>query len=179
MVDRIKKLEDKLLELGDIRSEERVDLLNELVMEIGWDDPRRSATLANEAFALAKELSYQRGIAYGTLHQAIQYYFLTHFEEALAKGHEAHALFREIGDRDGEGEAIQGWAFVSWGLGDYEKALHHMHESLKIFREPGNRERESWALTSLGGVYATGFVVQDLERHAERVRRYVGCGQGR
>jgi signal transduction histidine kinase len=155
MNPRIKKLEDDLAALSEeeAQSTTKVDILNELVSEIGWDDPERAASLATQAYELSRKISYKKGIAQGILNQAIQAYYVSDFEIALARGNEALARFKEIGDRNGEGDVLNGLGFVFWGLGDYEKALHFMHESLLIYQETGKRRREGWSLYAMGGVY--------------------------
>jgi signal transduction histidine kinase len=155
MNPRTKKLEDDLAALREeeFRSAVGVDLMNELVAEIGWDDPERAATLATEAYEISRKISYEKGIAQGIVNQAIHAYFLSDYELALARGNEALVRFRKLGERDGEGDVLNGLGFVFWGLGDYEKALHFMHESLVIFQETGNQRRQGWSLYSMGGVY--------------------------
>ena len=101
MQARIRKIEEKLaaLDEGKSFSEERVDLLNELFMEVGWDDAARASALSAEAMALSTKLNYAKGIARGIYNQAIQEYFVGNYEASIARGLEAQSRFREIGDR--------------------------------------------------------------------------------
>ncbi len=159
---RIRELEERLAALDEAESssEERVDLLNELFMEVGWDDPPRASALSAEAMELSKKLNYAKGIARGIFNQAIQEYFVGNYEASIARGLEAQNRFREIGDRDGEGDTENGYGFVYWALGDYDKALDHLYKALEIFQKTHNKQRENWVRTSMGGVYEN---VGDLE----------------
>lgn len=152
---KINALEAKLRKLnkkgGDLQA--KVDVLNELAWEIGFNDMERATKFAHEAFELAKKLSYQTGFAQGLLNLALSDYYYAKYELALEKGNRAYELFKKLKDRDGEGNALMGFGFVYWGLGDFEKALNYMVDSLKIFRETGNDESQAWNLTSIGGIY--------------------------
>ena len=53
MLTRIKELEAKLDPLKE-ESETRVDLLNELVNQVGWDDPQRAAALSEGGSVLGR-----------------------------------------------------------------------------------------------------------------------------
>ncbi len=183
MFTRIKELETKLAQLKE-ESESRVDLLNELVSEVGWDDPPRATTLSEEAFAISQRLGYTKGIGRGTFNRAIQAYYQGDFKQAIQYGDEAFEIFKRIGDRQGQGDAINGYGFTSWGLGDYDKALHHMQKALKIFREIGDKEREAWNLTSIGGIYENVGDFANSERYHRaslEIFRDVGypVGEGR
>ncbi len=152
MFTRVKDLETKLGELKE-ESESRVDLLNELVSEVGWDDPPRAAALSEEAFAISQKLGYTKGIGRGIFNRAIHAYYVGDFKQAIEYGDEALEIFNRIGDRQGQGDAISGYGFTSWGLGDYDKALHHVQKALQIFQEIDDKERQAWNLTSIGGIY--------------------------
>lgn len=183
MSDKVKKLQERLarLEGPQAVSEKKVDLLSELALEIGWNDPQRAFALGTEAYELAQSLSYPRGIARGKLNLATFEYYQGHYQESLAKGNEALDLFRQIGDRDGEGDALQGYAFVFWGFGDYEKALDHMHQALAIFQETENQKHEGWAWTSAGGVYSDIGDFENALRYHQRgleIFRRLGDGVG-
>jgi signal transduction histidine kinase len=162
MQDRLKKIENRLAALSEDGAvlEERVDLLNELFMEVGWDDAQRAAALSAEALELSKKLNYAKGLARGIYNQAIQEYFVGNYEGAITRGQEAQERFKAIGDRDGIADTESGYGFVFWALGDYDKALEHLYLALEIFQETGNKQRESWVRTSMGGIYEN---VGDLE----------------
>lgn len=151
----VQELETKLAALPKEKaaSEERVDLLNQLVWEIGYVDIDRATALNKEAKALSFELDYPKGIAFSTLNDAFGYYYHSDHEKALAKGSQALELFRQIEERDGEANALFGIGMVRWSLGDYDQALQSMHEALELFREAANSQREAWVATSIGGVY--------------------------
>lgn len=134
-------------------SKQRVDLLNTIAWEVGFNDMERATKAAGEAHALAKRLGYRAGLAQSLLNLAFSDYFYGKFEDAMKKGNQALERFRELGDRNGEANTYVGFGFVHWGLGDFEKALNFMLDGLRIFQELGDERRQAWAMTSLGGVY--------------------------
>jgi hypothetical protein len=85
MYARIKELEAKLERLKE-ESVSRVDVLNELVSQVGWDDPPRAAALSEEAFAISQRLGYTKGIGQGNSNRAIQAYYQGDFKKAIQYG---------------------------------------------------------------------------------------------
>lgn len=148
--EKIQKLEHQL---QDSQAGKRVDLLNEIAWELGFNDMSRATEYAQQAFALAQELVYETGIAHSTLSLAYSDYFHARYEQALAKVQSAMEVFRKNNDQSGIANCLNGYGFAYWGIGEYEKALNYMLESLKLFNEDGQKERKAWSLTSIGAVY--------------------------
>ncbi len=178
MREEIKKLETELAALETAEaSESKVDLLNELAWELGFDEVHRAFELSKKAHLLARKISYKKGMARSLLNQAVYRYYVAGFELALDLAGDAHRLFLEIGDRVGEGDVLNSYGLVYWGLGDYEKALEHMHRALQIYREAGFQRGESWALTSMGGLYqSTGDYASALRHHQESLETFRNLG---
>ncbi|MEE9264115.1 MAG: tetratricopeptide repeat protein [Vicinamibacteria bacterium] len=175
----IEELERRLATLpkDDSVVEERIDLLNQLAWEIGFQNVDRAAELTLEAKALATERSYQKGIAFSRLNEAFGDYYFAKHQRALAGAREALDLLREIGERGGEANALFGLGMVHWSLGDFEKALQYMHESLVLFRELARPTREAWVVTSIGGVYENlGDLDKALEFHNRSLELFRSLG---
>jgi signal transduction histidine kinase len=175
----IEELEGRLAALrkDDSAVEERIDLLNQLAWEIGFQNVDRAAELTLEAKALATERSYRKGIAFSRLNEAFGDYYFAKHQRALAGSREALDLFREIGERGGEANALFGLGMVHWSLGDFEKALQYMHESLDLFRELAHPTREAWLVTSIGGVYENlGDLDKALEFHNRSLEIFRSVG---
>ena len=176
----VEELERKLASLPQDKasSQERVDLLNQLVWEIGYVDIDRATKLNAEAKALSLKLSYPKGIAFSTLNDAFGYYYHSDHEKALAKGTKALDLFRKVEEKDGEANALFGIGMVRWSLGDYEQALQSMHEALDIFRAVENPQREAWVATSIGGVYENlGDLEKALDFHKKNLTLFEELGE--
>ncbi len=175
----IEEFEGRLAALpkDDSVVEERIDLLNQLAWEIGFQNVDRAAELTLEAKALATERSYQKGIAFSGLNEAFGDYYFAQHQRALAGRREALDLFREIGERGGEANALFGLGMVHWSLGDFEKALQYMHESLDLFRELAHPTREAWVVTSIGGIYENlGNLDKALEFHNRSLELFCSLG---
>ena len=171
MKQKIAELENKLSALGAARSRETVDTLNDLAWQIGFADVHRAAELAARATQIARDLAYDRGIAWGLLNQAYFDYFVAEYDSALSKAREAATIFETTGDRKGTGNVLGGFGLIYWSLGDFERAVESLHEGVEIFRDLGDEDREAWGLTSLGGVYES---IGDLEKsvdYQERARK--------
>ena len=175
----IEELEQELAALPEDESsvEERIDLLNRLGWEIGYQNVDRAAKLTAEAKTLATERSYQKGIAFSRLNEAFGDYYYAKHQRSLVVAREALDLFREIGERHGEADSLFGLGMIHWALGDYEKALQHMHDGLAILREVENPRREAWMVTSIGGVYENlGDLDQALEFHNRSLELFRSVG---
>lgn len=171
----VKELETKLASLPKDKasSRERIDLLNQLVWEIGYVDIDRATQLNAEAKSLSLELSYPKGIAFSTLNDAFGDYYHADHEKALAKGTKALELFRSLEEKEGEANALFGIGMVRWSLGDYEQALQSMHEALDLFRRLERPQREAWVVTSIGGVYENlGDLDKALEFHKRSLKLF-------
>jgi signal transduction histidine kinase len=171
----VEELEAKLASLPEDQrsSRERIDVLNQLVWEIGYVDIDRANRLNAEAKALSLELSYPKGIAFSTLNEAFGFYFHADQENALAKATEALESFRKIGEKEGEANALFGIGMVRWSLGDYEQALQSMHQALDLFRGLERPQREGWVVTSIGGVYENlGDLDKALDFHKKSLKLF-------
>ena len=175
----VEELEKELAALPEDESsvERRIDLLNRLGWEIGYQNVDRAGELTAEAKRLATERSYRKGIAFSRLNEAFGDYYFAKHQRALARIREALDLFREIGERGGEADSLFGLGMVHWALGDYEKALQYMHDGLAILREVENPGREAWMVTSIGGVYENlGDLDKALEFHNRSLELFRSLG---
>ncbi len=151
--DELNELEHAVEAAGPDATSARVDALNALAWEVGFNDVHRSAELAESAIAAARQLDYPRGLAWGLLNLAYRDYFVAQYDVAMSKALEAFEIFEELEDTRGIGNARMGLGMVYWSLGDFELAVSHLHAANSLFRELGDTGREAWGQTSLGGVY--------------------------
>jgi len=81
MKKKIKELRDKLK--SAINSSQKADILNELAWKLRYENTKEALGLSGEALKLSQELGYNRGIAYGKLHQAVANFLLSHDENLV------------------------------------------------------------------------------------------------
>ena len=87
----IDEIREKLRGLADCP--EKVDLLNELSVQLRDSDTKQALESATSARALAESIGYQTGLAYGLRNLATCLYLLSDFAAALDHGFEALQLF--------------------------------------------------------------------------------------
>jgi len=164
VTDNLADLERALERAGTDPTRERVDALNALAWEVGFNDVDRSAALASEAVSLSRELGYQHGLAWGLLNAAYRDYFVARYDLAMNKGLESLEIFEALDEPLGIGNVRMGIGMIYWSLGDYELAVAHLHAANQLLHEHGAADREPWGLTTLGGVYES---IGDLEKSFE------------
>lgn len=152
-MNKIPELEKELARLGKDKSKKRIDTLNQLAWETGFNDIKKAYQFSNEAYELSLELEYEVGKANGLLMAAYYFYSQNDFEAAIKKGNQAFELFKKLNDKNGQAHTLTGFGMTQWGLGDYENALKYLHDGLNIYEQIDSPEYQSWTLTSLGGVY--------------------------
>ena len=152
-MNKIPELEKELARLGKDQSKKRIDALNKLAWEIGFNDIKKAYQYSSEAYELSLAHNYDSGKAKGLLMATYYLYSQSDFEAAINKGKQAFELFKELNDKEGQAHILTGFGMIQWGLGDYEKALKYMLDGLKIYEKIDSLEYQSWTLTSLGGVY--------------------------
>lgn len=147
----IDELKQKLSDLGD--SPEKVDLLNELALQLRDSDTKQALENAAAARALAETLGYQAGLAYGLRNMSSCLYWLSDYGEALVKGFEALHLFERQEDKNGIYRALNTVGNIYYKLGDNVKSLECNIKQLEIARELGDPLTEASALNNIGLVY--------------------------
>ncbi|MDI6740493.1 MAG: tetratricopeptide repeat protein, partial [Candidatus Edwardsbacteria bacterium] len=168
----IDEIREKLRDLAD--SPEKVDLLNELSLQLRDNDAKQALEAATAARVMAEALGYQRGSAYGLRNMASCLYWLSDYAEALNKAFEARRLFEQLGDKQGIYRALNTIGNVYYKLGDSVKSLECDIKLLDIARELHDPVTEASALGNIGLVYmemgddenALGYFQKSLDQYA-------------
>lgn len=153
MRPKIKHLQEQLAH-ADKASEERVDLLHALAWESWSNDPTEAELLTQEAFDLAQQLQYERGLAYSSFYQGIaQGLRKEDTEKAMTCFWEALEWFEAHEDRQGQAQVMSMLGNVYWGFGDFERGFEFSTRALQIYKEIEEVEGTAWTLSSLGRFY--------------------------
>ena len=166
-------LEAELQALGDAPAERaarerRIDVINDLVWEIALTDGERAQRLAREALDRARELEYERGIAYGLRNSGYFHMMGTRLEESRVESGEAARLLEKLGEDRGLATATDTLFIVARGLGEFEAAIDYAHRTLKLYQKVGDRRGEAWANHSLGWLYCDMRDYDQAEGYLER-----------
>ncbi len=149
---RVLELEAALAQLSDSQKKERVDILVQLAWESGFERVDRGFDLNQEAVALAREISYEHGLAMTDHNLGFYYYAKSRFEKALEKATAAADAFERMENPDMRANSTMVLGLIYWSLGNFELSLKYLHESERHFKKVKNTDRLPWTLTTLGGV---------------------------
>jgi tetratricopeptide (TPR) repeat protein len=128
-------------------------MLNNLGMAYGVQRMPESVTCFEQALALYRELSDQRGESRAATNVASAYFDLRQFDQALAMAEKALVAQRRVGKRNGEGIALGVIGGACRELGRFGEAIEYLQQALAIFRELGNQGQEAISLSDLGDAY--------------------------
>ena len=142
-----------------------VDALNELAFEQRLGDPKK-LELAYQARSLAKELNYQKGLAYAYRQVGLVAWSQANYPLALSQLIEGLKIAEAMKDAQIIADIYGNLGLVYQGLGDYTQALDFQLKSLALQRKLKNQFRETVALNNLGDIK------RSLKEYAEAVAYY-------
>ncbi|MCK4346165.1 MAG: tetratricopeptide repeat protein [Bacteroidales bacterium] len=153
MEERIQILRFKLR--SPASSFQKADIFNELAWALRYENTKESLELSGEALKLSQEIDYNRGIAYGKLHQAVANFLLSHGEELVKNLLDAREYFESSEEEEaGLPICLNFLARVYESYGDYEHGLDYAQKALKEARKIGYREGEGDILSNMGLIYS-------------------------
>jgi signal transduction histidine kinase len=153
VTERIQELESQLA--STTNKEQKIDLLNELALELRYSDLGRAINLSEEGLDLSGEgdeedQPYRKGMANSLLNLGLFSAQVSNYDSALSYYFEALELFGEIDDVTGRASVINAIGQAYSHLGNYPEALEHYLKALSIFQDIGNRELEAGLLKNIG-----------------------------
>jgi signal transduction histidine kinase len=156
MSDRIAELEAKLESVRNTK--EKIDLMNDLALELRFNDLQRASILSQTALELAdqgfiKDQPYRTGKAKSLQNLGIFQSQLGFFDEALSLWEKSLLLYQLTGQYIEIAEVLNSCGKVYIYKGDYPNALAHHQRALNIAKEIGAKEIESISLNNLGFLY--------------------------
>lgn len=174
MKEKIAELESKLREANSGTDEhhlEKVDALNGLAWELRSSDPTQALSYAQQAYELASQHSYSRGIAYGLMNLGVAQRYLADYESALTFLLQAHSLFSSANDRQGRAGTLNWIGNVYLRMGNYPSALEYYLQSSTISEELNDSQLTASCLTNIGRVYyGMGDYTHSLDYHLRSLR---------
>jgi serine phosphatase RsbU (regulator of sigma subunit) len=128
----------------------------------------------NEATALAEEIGYKPGQAFG-LRYIGNYYSMSNPDKAVEYYQKAIKLSEESGTKEGLDFLYSNMAEISLLKGNKEKALDYFKKCLKIREEKKDKIRILWSLRDIGKMYmefgegekATEFLIKAFKKAKE------------
>lgn len=141
------------VKLQSSAGEEKVDLLNELLVEYRNIDIEESCEYGNEALLLADQIDYLSGKAKTLNNMGINDKHLGKFDGAFANHEEALQLFQKSNDKIGVSESYYYIGNMYRRTADYDKALEHLFKSLRIKDEINDKKGKAICLNYIGLVY--------------------------
>lgn len=153
MEERVKTLRSSLKSAAN--SIPKADLLNELAWRLRYENTKEALGLSGEALKLSQELGYDRGIAYGRLHQAVANFLLSHHENLVQDLLDASEYFESSEEEEtGLPVCLNFLARVYESYGDYERGLSYAQKALKEAKKIGYFEGEGDILGNLGLIHS-------------------------
>ena len=131
-----------------------IDDLNTRAWEIHASQPTLGLELSTQAEKLAKEIQYQKGLAYATRNIGVSNRYLSNLETALSHSIQALEMFIEMGDNFGASQALVSIGAIYYYMGDYEKGLDYFLQGLQNGKEVNNTEAMAYAYNGAGYIYS-------------------------
>lgn len=162
---------DSLIQKAELESNlnKKCDLLNNIANKYLINNSEASLCFADEAFQLAFEINYEKGIAYSYLIQGYASEDLSRYKEALDKYFSALVIYRHLNDEDQIAEINYRLGRVNKTIGNYEKGLEYCLNALRV------REKEE-AHLKLSAIYNTmGSIYKYIGDYEQSLNYYFKC----
>jgi len=129
-----------------------------LLVDLGFSyysirNPDEGLKYADEAYQLAKQLDWKKGMAYAAMRKGNNYSILKDSTNALTFYGEALRLFEEIKDKEGMTKAFQSIANLYRALAEYPKALEYFKKSYESSLETGSKSLIALAIRGCGTMH--------------------------
>ncbi|NTW23089.1 MAG: tetratricopeptide repeat protein [Lentimicrobium sp.] len=147
IIDSIEKI------LPSSKGNLRVDLLNQLAWELKYIDPRRTFSLAEEAFQLAEKSDYNLGIALSFRNKAGVRIVEGDFTAAEPYAKQALLFIEKTDNFYQKGKILNLLAIISREKMSFKQALSYQNQALAIFRNLKDTAEIAGNLNNLGLIY--------------------------
>ena len=142
----------------------KVILLSDLCWEYRTISADSAILFGVEALHLAKDLSYQKGIAQAYNDLGIIYIDKADYKKAVGYLNESMKIRSQLNDKNGMAALYNKLGIIDQKQGRLKEALQNQIEALKIFRELG---QEKWMAHSLNNIAIIHQNLGDLEKALE------------
>lgn len=132
---------------------EKIDHQNQLAWSLRVRGTKQSYIAAQEAYELAVEINYPKGIAEALRSQSHYYNMVSNYDMSFQCAIKSHEMFREAKNRTGEATALSLLGNSSFSLGDYENALKYYLLCMEIQKELNDNLGLMTIHTNVANVY--------------------------
>ncbi len=168
-VDRLKTFEDKITNAQT--PFERVDALNDLAKNNSNGDTVRAFACATEAYALAKQLQYERGILDSLLNLAWSSHCHADYPKSIEYVMQAMLIIRREQYATQEADAINILGNNHERMGNWQDALDCYLRALQLSVGQGNLAHVAVMRSNIGDIYALmGSYDKAIEHYQESYR---------
>jgi signal transduction histidine kinase/Flp pilus assembly protein TadD len=138
---------------SDIKLQKEVDKLNEEALKASNNDVVIAKELLDKAQSLAREISYQKGLARNLYIYGYFYLRTSKYDDAKKCTDEAFSVYQNLNDKAGMGHCYNNYGGVYLYQSDYKKALEYYQKALASSKELGDKKSESIAENNVGNIY--------------------------
>ncbi|MES2396568.1 MAG: tetratricopeptide repeat protein [Bacteroidota bacterium] len=132
----------------------KVNTLNMLCRQfINMGNYKQGMQYAEQSQHIARNLSYQKGMAVSYHNVGIIYWYQGDYEKALDYNLKSLKIQIEIGDKLGISGSYNNIGLIYTNQGNYEKALNNYLKSLKISGEIEDKQGMATAYGNIGNIY--------------------------
>lgn len=153
-VEQLKQRAEQLLRQSDVKTNERINALNDVAWGFRFVNGSLAAQLRTQALQLAERNGYQRGRAFALHNIGWSYICTDQCQKAEQNLEESFQIFSDLEDEPGLASTINALATVNKKTGDHEKALERYSRALQLRRKIGDNLGVASTLANLSGVAA-------------------------
>lgn len=172
------RLDSLLAELPRAKPDtNRVKLLQAITNEYYYSSSSEGINYASQALALARRLTWKKGMARSYNHLGNQYLMKSDYPQALTAYLSGLKIAEEIKDKPVIIALTGNVGFIYMLLTNYSQALVYSKKALKGYEELGNKERLASALSIVGYVYGNqGDYAKALDYELKSVKLFKDIG---
>ncbi len=132
---------------------ERVDILNDLLLEVLVLDLEEAAQIARESAELSQKLKYQKGICRIRLNEGAILFNKDEPEKAKLCLLDALKECEACSYAKGQADAILRLGVIEWSFGEIETGFEYAQQALNLSRKAKDKFMEAWGYNVLGAFY--------------------------
>lgn len=141
------------LDRENVPIKSKVDILNDIVRDLAYVNPVKSAELSYKALELSKQIGYTRGEAYSLRGAASNLIIEDHYYLALKNINQAIRLFSQTDDSTGIIDCCISLGHIYRRLENREKEFYYNNIAYNYFNRHGPYERIGVTMHNLGETY--------------------------
>ncbi|MFZ5967206.1 MAG: diguanylate cyclase [Bacillota bacterium] len=134
-------------------SKEKVDQINKLSEEVERAKPRRALELAEDAYRLAQQIGYEKGIAKSLFRMGRSSWLIGDLENAVAYLIKALEIIKRLSLYAYEADVLNVLGNVYIDLENYDQSLEYYMKALKLTRAISYSRLEAGLLNNIGEIY--------------------------